>query len=197
MSRVTVYAIRKNGDVEEIGEAHNAMAFVPVIWKYLALKTGVITSPDVYVDQEVLTRLWSKDTRQRLDLLDHTLLGLTFDRAYLKALRIPVLLAAIRRFNETYSDLNRGNPPAPVIAQIVEVELMRAPELHGICINGTSVSDSFWYYRRALGIDGKPLVGNGEPADWSAESLNIFEHKSNGRDPGEFFEIGDIEGFSS
>lgn len=199
MSYVSIFAVRKDGLVQSVGTAGNNHGFAPLVWDYLVAKYKIPAANTfglLMLDTTALLTLWAMfypEGNGPLDALDNILLGATFDRVWIKTERLPLLFEAIERFNNEYVLPKRLVQTAINCLPVIRKALEEDPELAGICFNMCSANADYWYKRIPLGADGEPFVGNGAPVDWDNEPLNIFTDKSNGRDAGFHWEVGEHE----
>lgn len=96
MSYVTVYAIRKTGEVERIGEARNGHGYTPCVWQHFARKYNCSTHACLLLDEAGLEKVWKlfQPEGATLDRLDNILLGSTLDRVWIKKERLTLLFEA-------------------------------------------------------------------------------------------------------
>ena len=201
MSYVSIFAVRKTGVVERIGEARNNHGYAPQVWEHLGKKYKCIdpNAPYYGADEDGLKKLWKlfkpEGTKNEvLDALDNILLGSTFDRVWIKKERLPLLFEAIQRFTTDHVRPMKRVETALECIPVIKKAMEEDPELVGVCFNQCSANSDYWYKNIPMGEDGEPLVGNGQPYDWDREPLNIFTDKNNGREEdGEHWEIGATE----
>lgn len=195
MSYVTVYAIRKTGEVERIGEARNGHGYAPCVWQHFARKYNCSTHACLLLDEAGLEKVWKlfQPEGATLDRLDNILLGSTLDRVWIKKERLTLLFEAIQRFTDEFIRPNGYVETALECVSIIKAAMEKDSELIGVCFDMCSVVEAYWTKYVPLGDDGEPLKGTGKPADWDCETLNIFIDKNNGRpEIGEHWEVGNL-----
>lgn len=148
MSYITVYTINHNGDVDNFGEAQNAMACAPYIWRVLSEKYGF---GNTFLDAE--PPVWRKFIDPTVPIADRIVLGFTFDSPWIRRENIPRLTEALESFwREHHSRRESDGKTIAVVDTIPRVvELLKRAfdaDCRGVCFQQTSVSDRIWQIRQ-------------------------------------------------
>lgn len=176
MSRVTLRLINDDGWVVPYPrqrEAHNAWGFAPAVWTQVARSLGL----GHWMEAGAIDRICAEFNSGRLDDRLNLLLGATLDRVWMRRRGFKELADALRWF---YAE---RLAPQGIVATALQMadhleQLRYQPGLLGVGIDATSVNETWWVRRIPLGVDGLPLTGNGERADYDYQPLNIFLHPS-------------------
>lgn len=192
MSRTTVFAIDKQGLVGEIGVAHCAPAFFPIVWEWLGELYGArdpIRFP-FFLAQGQMEKIWALHTDSRLTHHHRLLLVSTFDGAWFRHELAGRFVDAVGEFHQAWVRPRDIRPCAAECSVIVAEHAKKNPDTMGYCFHGTSVSENYWTQKIPLGRDGLPLTGNGEPYEFDYHPLNIKSVKRGAYGP-DHYEVGD------
>lgn len=138
MSRMVIYRVKADGEVRRLGEASNAWGGAMLIWTALCEANGL--GPIGYGAN--LEPLWSMFGKGKLSRRDEIILGMTFDRVWVKRETVPELVEAMRSFYKQYG----AGKVATLLAaaDVLQKWFDEHPDDRGVAFNQTSVSESLW-----------------------------------------------------
>ena len=147
MSYCEIYALRRNGDIEQYGDARNAFGGAMHIWMVYAEQLGILPSasgkPEAARDIALgrLLHGGMDDVWKRYDELpepDQWVMRSTFDRVLIGKAALPTYLGHLRAFAERH--------PSETLREIIAI-LDRAAldsAVCGVAFNHTSVVHGTW-----------------------------------------------------
>ncbi len=173
MSRLDIYVIEADGEVARFGEAHNAGAGAPHIWKCLAEKYKV-RDPFDYMGGGPNNELWQLQGTGKLTPQDDAVLAFTFDSIWVRRERIPKLIEVLEAFwsehPKQWSQFDKKwfdvVPTVQATADVLKLLLVEKPECRGVCFNQTSVCSNPWWVRS------KDDEDEGHPYVFGRDTLN-------------------------
>lgn len=158
MSRVEIYAVRPNGDIEKYGEAQNAFGGAMHIW--MALKDKYKTGGGIL---EGFTTLWQNIGK--MSEVDQWVLASTFDNVMITKEHLPTLIRHLNTFmvEDAWSD---------TLAKEITIlkQATRDKHVQAICFNQTSVNSNPWYVssedEEGEIVDERPYNINQDTGHW-------------------------------
>src|SRR5271155_1220143 len=144
MSYTGVHKIKANGEVENVGDAHNSHGWCMHIWRSL---DGVYRAGCGAMEYQKLWKMFGKPPMTERDAI---VLGATFDAVWIKQEELPRLIAALESFWETHKTIRiDGNLMAvvPTIPRVIGFlkEIAADATARGACFHGTSTTDDPWF----------------------------------------------------
>lgn len=194
MSCVEIYAINRDGDVVDFGEARNSHGYAPHIWEVLSQKLCGTSFPWSSKDVPV----WKKFRDPSVSENERIVLGATYDAVWIKRENIPRLVTALEAFWEKHATIypqetrpSMFSTPVPVavyrtIPALIEilVKIAADDKYRGVCFNATSVNGNPWRVR-------EPQEGEDYDDDPRAFNFDKDTQDTNGNEPWELFEAVD------
>lgn len=175
MSRVTVYAIRNDGQVESFGDARCAPACAMHIWHELYKQW--FNKPMPFGDS--CESLWREFYNPQRPELERIAMGFTFDTVWVKRENIERLVDALKAFWRGHAFIDyRGcaHAVSDTIPKVVDLlERVAVEDVRGVCFQQTSVADTVWWMRDGEDDDGHMFVFGKDEETRYGTPFELFE----------------------